>query len=107
MFTVTYTHSRPSWETKFFYDASDEAKQMIDEIDALARQSPGFISTDVSMSPDGNVNTIVVTWKSSTAFSKFEADNKEFLDDYRVARIVYDALKGTKTTKVFQGTTGA
>jgi hypothetical protein len=106
MLTVTYTHTRPDTKTKFFYDVSAEAKQIVDEAEALARAAPGFVSQAVNTSPDFLTNTIVVVWADEASYTKHEADNAEFLGDYRASRLVYDAFKSTTTTKTVAGGPG-
>lgn len=98
MYTVVYTHSRQDWRTKFFADGNAESKQMVAEIDSLTRGAVGFLNASSTMSPDFNSNIVTVVWKDKAAADQYEADNKEFLDDYRSARLVYDLIEHTVTT---------
>ncbi len=101
MFIATYTHARPDLVTPFFVDADKETVSLVAKVAAIAAGSPGFVSSTSVMSDDKLTNTVTVEWVDQASHDAFEAANDSFLNEYRGARIAYDAVKGTRTTIAF------
>ena len=97
MYTVTYTHTRPNVLIKFFVDANEETKALVARVVDAAQRSPGYVGLSSTMSPDGLTNTVVVTWADESFWQAHEIADLELLDEYRSARIAYNAVVGNTT----------
>jgi len=100
MFKVVITTTKPSY-VPFFSVSSPEVVALISQEGNIVKNSPGFISSKIDTSADGNTSVTTVCWESKAHADAVGSANKQLYEELRIKREAYNKANGiTRTRKV-------